>query len=73
MAASIQDAHKRLSALVMGRTGVVGTAIGMAGGKPCLKVYVASDEGRKRARIPGSHEGYRVVIESTGTIRRLSS
>lgn len=57
----------------MGRAGVVGTAIGVASGKPCLKVYVASGGGREKARIPGNCEGYRVVVEQTGTIRRLSS
>ncbi|MXY31381.1 MAG: hypothetical protein F4179_00065 [Gammaproteobacteria bacterium] len=72
MAASIQDAHRRLSRKVMGRPGVVGTAIGVAAGKPCLKVYLASATGRERDRIPRSCGGYRVVVETTGTIRRLS-
>ena len=57
----------------MGRPGVVGTAIGAVAGKPCLKVYLASGGSGERARIPGSCEGYRVVVEKTGTIRRLSS
>ena len=73
MAVSIEDAHRRLSRQVMGRPGVVGTAIGVTGGKPCLKVYLAGGRGGEKARIPGSCEGYRVVIEKTGTIRRLSS
>ena len=73
MAASIQDAHRRLSRKVMGRPGVVGTAIGVAAGKPCLKVYLASGVGGEKARIPGRCGGYRVVVETTGTIRRLSS
>ena len=70
---SIEDAHRRLSRRVMGRPGVVGTAIGVAAGKPCLKVYLASGGGGERGRIPGSYEGYRVVVEKTGTIRRLPS
>lgn len=73
MAASIEDAHRRLSRKVMGRPGVVGTAIGVAAGKPCIKVYLASGGGGEKARIPGSYGGYRVVVEKTGTIRRLSS
>ena len=73
MASSIQEAHGRLSRRVMGRAGVVGTAIGLASGKPCLKVYVASRTDGERARIPRSYEGYRVVVERTGTIRPLSS
>ena len=73
MAVSIEDAHRRLSRKVMGRPGVVGTAIGVTGGKPCLQVYLAGGGGEEKARIPGSCKGYRVVIEKTGTIRRLSS
>lgn len=73
MAASIRDAQRSLSRQVMGRPGVVGTAIGMSSGKPCLKVYLAGGRGRKEARIPRSFEGFRVVVEKTGTIRRLSS
>ncbi len=72
MAASIEDAHRQLSRKVMGRPGVVGTAIGVAAGKPCLKVYLASGGGGE-VRIPRSCGGYRVVVEKTGTIRRLSS
>ncbi len=73
MAVSIEDAQRRLSRQVMGRPGVVGTAIGVAAGKPCLKVYLAGGGDGKGARIPRSCEGYRVVVEKTGTIRRLSS
>lgn len=73
MAVSIEDAHRRLSRQVMGRPGVVGTAIGVASGRPCLKVYLTSGESREKARIPRGCEGYRVVVEKTGTIRRLSS
>jgi hypothetical protein len=73
MAVSIEDAQRRLSRQVMGRPGVVGTAIGVAAGKPCLKVYLTSGGGGERAGIPRRYEGYRVVVERTGTIRRLSS
>ena len=73
MAASIEDAHRRLSKKVMGHPAVVGTAIGVVAGKPCLKVYLASAAGSERDRIPRRCEGYRVVVEKTGTIRRLSS
>ena len=73
MAEGIKDAHKRLSRRLMGRPGVVGTAIGLAAGKPCIKVYVARDVGRGGPGIPRSFEGHRVVVEQTGTIRRLPS
>ncbi len=72
MAANIKDAHRRLSRQVMGRPGVVGTAIGMASGKPCLKVYVAQALDGAGTRLPRTCEGYPVAVEKTGTIRRLS-
>lgn len=72
MAANIQDAHKRLSRRVMGRPGVVGTAIGVASGKPCIKVYVSGGADGGKARVPRDCDGFRVVVEKTGTIGRLS-
>ena len=69
MSPDVKTAHKELTARVMGRPGVTGTAIGERGGKPCLKVYVTGDEGRKG--IPRKVGGYRVVVEKTGPIRRL--
>jgi len=53
----------------MGRPGVTGTAIGERGGKPCLKVYVADRDVVKT--IPRTVDGFRVVVEVTGRIRRL--
>ena len=73
MAASIQDAHRRLSRKVLGRPGVAGTVIGVVAGKPCLKVYLAGGGDGERARNPRSCHGYRVLVEKTGAIRRLSS
>ena len=72
MGKSIQDAHKRLSGRVMGRPGVVGTAIGVASGKPCIKVYVARGKDGGKTRIPSRSDGFRVVVEKTGSIGRLS-
>jgi hypothetical protein len=49
--------------------GVVGTAIGLCDGERCIKVLVADSSPATKARIPPSLEGYRVVVEVTGTIR----
>jgi len=62
-------AQRELTAKVMGREGVTGTAIGSDGGRPCLKVYV-SDPAAGRA-LPKTVRGYRVVVETTGTFKRL--
>jgi hypothetical protein len=53
----------------MGWAGVTGTAIGERKGKPCLIVYV-SDSGVGK-RLPRAQGGYPVVMEVTGTFKRL--
>jgi len=65
----LKAAHDELTAKVMGRPGVSGTAIGERGGKPCLKVYVR-DRTAARA-VPSKVGGYPVVIETTGPFERL--
>lgn len=69
MVASIKDAHRDLTETVMGRKGVSGTAIGMSGGKPCLKVYLSDPDAQ--AKLPTSVGGFPVIAENTGTFRRL--
>ena len=54
----------------MGIAGVVGTAQGLRGGRPCIKVYVEKDDPRLRARLPRSVEGVPVDVEVTGKMRR---
>lgn len=49
--------------------GVVGTAIALCDGERCIKVLVADSSPATRGRIPATLEGYRVVVEVTGTIR----
>jgi hypothetical protein len=69
VADDLKAAHRALTAEVMGRKGVSGTAIGRAEGRPCLKVYVsdaAAGDG-----VPKKMGGYRVVVEKTGTFKRL--
>lgn len=69
MPADLKNAHRELTSRVMGRRGVSGTAIGERGGRPCLKVYVTdADSGRA---VPKRVGGYPVVVETTGTFKRL--
>ncbi len=49
--------------------GVVGTAIGLCDGERCIKVFLADSNPDTKGRIPPRLEGYRVVVEVTGTIR----
>lgn len=49
--------------------GVVGTAIALCDGERCIKVFLADSNPDTKGRIPPRLEGYRVVVEVTGTIR----
>ncbi|UCG58743.1 MAG: hypothetical protein JSU70_04355 [Phycisphaerales bacterium] len=51
--------------------GVVGTAIGVSEGRPCIKVLTSSETASVRAKIPATIEGYQVAIEQIGEIRAL--
>ena len=48
---------------------VVGTAVALCEGERCIKVFLADSNPDTRTRIPARLEGYRVVVEVTGTIR----
>lgn len=65
---ALKAAQRRLGEEVLGRPGVVGTAVGMSRGEVCLKVLIADERGRHG--LPRQVDGYRVVVERTGQIRR---
>jgi hypothetical protein len=69
LALDLEAARKELTREVMGRAGVSGTAVGERNGKPCLLVYVSDREAGRS--IPKSVGGYPVVVETTGSFRRL--
>ena len=54
---------------LMALPGVVGTAIGMCDGAPCIRVFIADASAPGRRRIPAQLEGYAVKVEVTGSIR----
>jgi len=56
---------------LMALPGVVGTAIGLCDGERCIKVLLADSNPGTRRRIPDRLEGYRVLVEVTGTIKPL--
>lgn len=49
--------------------GVVGTAIGLCDGAPCIRVFLGDSSDAVRRRIPSRLEGYAVRAEVTGPIR----
>ncbi len=54
---------------LMALPGVVGTAIGLCDGAPCIRVFLADSGAAARRRIPTQLEGYPVKVEVTGPIR----
>lgn len=68
MSDRLKAAQKHLAGQVMGRPGVVGTALGETEGRPCLKVYVEKKGAGKP--IPSKVWGIPVVVEVTGSIER---
>ena len=54
---------------LMALPGVVGTAIGLCDGVPCIRVFLADSTTAARRKIPARLEGYRVNAEVTGPIR----
>ncbi len=68
---SIEEVIARHSRDLMAIPGVVGTAEGKCGGKPCIKVYVKKKTPALAAKIPERIEGYPVEIEETGRLKAL--
>ena len=66
---SIDEVLAAHSDSLLALPGVVGTAIGVSDGERCIKVMVADSSAATKSRIPSRLEGYRVVVEVTGTIR----
>jgi hypothetical protein len=67
----IGEVLKKHTKSFMSVPGVVGTAQGLCDGNPCIKVLVTDEFSKSEQKIPGSVEGYPVVIEKTGEIRPL--
>jgi hypothetical protein len=50
---------------------VVGTAIGLCDGVPCIRVLVSDSAAASKRKIPNRLEGYLVRVEVTNPIRPL--
>jgi hypothetical protein len=66
---TIVVAQEALTASVMELPGVVGTAVGLCGDKPCIKVYVVDADATRLDAIPDTYQGFTVDVEVTGEIR----
>jgi hypothetical protein len=68
VSAEVSAALTELNGKVLGTPGVTGTAVGEAGGKPCLVVYLS--DASARGNIPSRVGGVPVRVEVTGRITR---
>ena len=69
----IEEVQKAHTDAWMKIPGVVGTAIGLCNDTPCIKVLVVRSTPELRRAVPDSAQGFRVIIEETGTIRAQDS
>jgi hypothetical protein len=69
--ATIEQVLKQHTDRLMSIPGVVGTAIGECGGKPCIMVLVAKKTPDLMKKLPSTLQGFPVVVEETGAIRPL--
>ena len=70
-ARTIEQVHRENADAWMALPGVIGTAIGRHGGKPCILILTEADNEQIRQHVPPTVEGYPVVIQHTGDIRAL--
>lgn len=66
MSVPVEEAHARVTRAVIGLPGVAGTAVGLAGGKPCVKILLERDDPALRSKLPRSEAGFPVRVEVTG-------
>jgi hypothetical protein len=70
---TIQDVLKKNTDDLMSIPGVQGVAVGERGGRPCILVLVVKKTSEIMTKIPSELEGFPVVVEETGAIRRLGA
>ncbi len=66
---TIVEAQEALTSSVMALPGVVGTAVGLCSGEPCIKVYLSASDVDLLRRIPDTYQGFKVETEVTGQFR----
>ena len=68
---SLDEVLKEHTDSLMALPGVVGMGRGVSGGKPCIRVLVAKRTPALLDKIPSTIDGYPVVVDETGVIRKL--
>jgi len=67
----LETVLRRRSGELASLPGVAGVAQGQEGGRPCIRVFVGTDDPDRVERIPSELEGYPVVVEPHGELRAL--
>jgi len=67
----IQDVLAAHNDSLLALPGVVGTAIGLCDGSPCIRIFVADAAAAQRTRVPDRLEGYVVRVEVQPPLRAL--
>ena len=66
---SVIEAQEALTQTVLELPGVVGTAVGLCEGAPCIQVLVATADSNLLARLPERYRGFPVDVRVVGEIR----
>lgn len=66
---SVIDAQEALTPTVMALPGVVGTAVGLCEGSPCIQVLVATSDSILLAQLPERFQGFQVDVRVVGEVR----
>lgn len=67
----IEQVLKEHTEQLMSLPGVVGTAQGLCGNSPCIKIYVAQMTEALKKKLPKKLEGYQVDVDVTGELKAL--
>ena len=68
---TIEDVLATHTDSLMSLPSVVGTAIGLCDGVPCIRVLVSDSSAVSRRKIPNRLDGYLVHVDVTGPLRAL--
>jgi hypothetical protein len=68
---TIEDVLATHTDSLMALPSVVGTAIGLCDGVPCIRVLVSDSSAASRRQIPDRLDGYPVRVDVTGSLRAL--
>jgi hypothetical protein len=66
---SIEEVLATHTDSLMSLPGVVGTAIGLCDGVPCIRVFLSDSGAVSRRKIPNRLDGYPVRVDVTGPLR----